>query len=96
VGVVLVAVVVIGWVVALPVFAWHRRDIMSFQRPLWAGYGHRGTQLKRAAIAYAFFGWPELFVALAWRRSHTRESMTVERENLRDEREGRFKVNGAP
>jgi hypothetical protein len=90
------AIAIFGWVVALPVLAWQRRDIMSFQRPLWAGYGHRSTQLKRAAISYAAFGWPELVTAFAWRRSQTRAALVAQRENFRDEREGRYTVNGAP
>jgi hypothetical protein len=96
VDVIVGAVVVIGWVVALPVLAWHRRDVLSFQRPLWAGYGHRATQLKQATIAYAVFGWPELVMALAWRRSQTRAAMVTQRQDFHDEREGHDEVNGAP
>jgi hypothetical protein len=96
VDVIVGAVVVIGWVVALPVLAWHRRDISSFQRPLWAGYGHRSTQLKRAAISYAVLGWPELVMAFAWRRSQTRAALVAQRENFQDERDGRYTINGAP
>lgn len=75
-----------GYVAALPVLRWHRRDLMSFRRPLWTGYGSRQTRLRGAVVCYVTFGWPELFMALGWRSSHTRGALVIEREQMREAR----------
>ena len=90
------AVAIAGYLVAVPVLVWHRRDLMSFHRPLWAGYGSRSARLKGALVCYAAFGWPELLMALGWRSSQTRTELVNQRERMRDERDRRFSGNGAP
>ncbi len=86
---VFVAVVVVGYLVALPVLSWHRRDLMSFHRPLWAGYGSRQARLRGAMVCYLALGWPELLMALGWRSSQTRRALIIERDHMREARRGR-------
>jgi hypothetical protein len=73
-----------GWVVALPVYLWHRRDLQSFRRPLWAGYGRRQARLNGALVCYLALGWPELLMALGWRTGRTRAEMIGERDRMRE------------
>jgi hypothetical protein len=75
-----------GYVVALPAYLWHRRDLRSFHKPVWARYGSRSRHQTRALLCYLAAGWPELFLALSWRSSITREGLLLERENFRAER----------
>ncbi len=75
-----------GYLAALPVLLWHRRDLMSFRRPLWAGYGSRTARLRGALVCYVALGWPELLMALGWRRSQTRGALVLEREHMREMR----------
>ena len=77
------AFALLGYLVALPVLAWHRRDLMSFRRPLWSGYGSRTARLRGAVVCYVALGWPELLMALGWRRSQTRDALVLEREQMR-------------
>lgn len=81
--------VVVGYLAALPVLSWHRRDLMSFQRPLWAGYGSRQARLRGAVVCYVAGGWPELLMALGWRSSQTRGALIVERDHMREARSKR-------
>ena len=83
---VLLIVVVVGYLAALPVLSWHRRDLMSFQRPLWAGYGSRQARLRAAIVCYVACGWPELLMALGWRSSQTRGALIIERDQMREAR----------
>ncbi|MGZ4675379.1 MAG: hypothetical protein ACXVJ7_13120 [Acidimicrobiia bacterium] len=87
--VIVVAVAMLGYLAALPVLTWHRRDLLSFRRPLWAGYGSRSARVKGAFVCYAALGWPELFMALGWRRSRTRGALVLEREQMREARRDR-------
>ena len=86
---------VIGYLVAVPVLLWHRRDLRSFHRPVWAGYGSRRARLRGAVVCYAAFGWPELFMALGWRVGITRGALIVERDTMREAR-GDHVGNAAP
>ncbi len=74
----------IGYLSAWPVLVWHRRDLKSFRRPLWAGFGSRSARLRGAVVCYAAFGWPELFMALGWRSSQTRTELVNQREQFRE------------
>ena len=85
----LAALVVAGYVLGLPVLTWHRQDLLSFHRPLWAGYGSRQARLQGALICYAAGGWPELFMALGWRTSQVRSALVAERETMRENAERR-------
>ena len=85
----------VGYVVAIPVLVWHRHDLMTFRRPLWAGYGSRRARLRGAVVCYLALGWPELLMALGWRVSLTRGALVVERDSMRDAR-AQHLGNGAP
>ena len=80
----LVVLAVVGYVAVLPVFLWHRHDLMSFRHMLWAGYGSRDARLHGAAVCYAALGWPELLMALSWRSSKTREALVRDRDDMRE------------
>lgn len=77
----------LGYIVALPVLRWHQRDLSSFRRHLWAGYGSRTARVRGAWISYLAFGWPELFMAWGWRASQTRAALVAEREQMREVRD---------
>ena len=80
------ALVLLGYVVAFPVLWWHRRDLHSFRRPLWAGYGSRQAWLRGAVLCYLAVGWPELLMALSWRSSRMRSALVIERDEMREAR----------
>lgn len=80
------ALVLLGYAVALPVLRWHRRDLHSFRRSLWAGYGSRQARLRGAVVCYLAFGWPEVLMALGWRSSQTRGALVIERDEMREAR----------
>ncbi len=81
--------IVLGYVAGLPVLQWHRRDLLSFRQPLWAGYGSREARLRGAFVSYLAFGWPEVFMALGWRSSQTRLALIEERNDMREARSHR-------
>jgi hypothetical protein len=87
--VLVIGVLGLGYLVAGPALLWHRRDLMSFRRPLWAGYGSRRARLRGAVVCYVAFGWPELLMALGWRSSKTRSELVNHRQRMRDDREDR-------
>ena len=91
----LFAFAVVGYLAAIPALVWHRHDLMSFRRPLWAGYGSRRARMRGAVVCYLALGWPELFMALGWRTSMTRSALVVERDSMREARALHF-GNGAP
>ncbi len=77
----------LGYIVAFPALRWHQRDLSSFRRPLWAGYGSRTARVRGAWVSYLAFGWPELFMAWGWRASQTRAGLVSEREQMREARD---------
>jgi hypothetical protein len=83
----LVALVLVGYVVALPVLFWHRRDLLGFRRMLWVGYGSRSDRLSGALIFFLAGGWPEVVVAFGWRVSDKRKALIAERDYFRYERD---------
>jgi hypothetical protein len=86
----------VGYLVAAPAFIWHRRDLRSFHRPVWAGYGRRKARLRGAVVCYLALGWPELLMALGWRTSLTRSALMVERDTMREARGTGGVGNAAP
>ena len=92
----LLAFAVMGYVAAVPVLIWHRRDLKSFHRPLWAGYGSRRARLRGAFVCYVALGWPELLMALGWRVSLTRGALVVERASSREARALHVGGSGVP
>ena len=85
----------LGYLVAVPVLVWHRRDLMSFRHPLWAGYGSRKARLRGAVVCYLALGWPEFLMAFGWRVGMTRRALVVERDSMREARALHL-GNGAP
>lgn len=79
----------LGYVAGFPALHWHRRDLNSFRRPLWAGYGSRDARLRGSVVCYLALGWPELLMALGWRSSQTRRALVLEREHMREARRDR-------
>lgn len=92
----LLAFALLGYLVAIPALLWHRHDLKSFRRPLWAGYGSRRARLRGAVVCFVALGWPELLMALGWRVSQTRGALVVERDSMREARNLHFSGNGAP
>jgi len=80
----LLVLAVAGYVIALVPARLCHLDIGSFRRTLWVGYGSRDRWLRGIKLAYLAGGWPSLAVALAWRRSTTREGLVELRDQLRE------------
>ena len=80
----LLLLLVAGHLFGLPVLAWCLRDLGSFHRPLWPGYGNRQSWRKGAIVAYALGGWPIILFAFGWRTGRTRAGLVEERERLRE------------
>ncbi len=78
------AFVLVGYVVALVPARRCHLDIGSFRRALWVGYGSRDAWLRAIKLSYVVFAWPSLVVALAWRRSTTRQGLVELRDELRE------------
>jgi len=79
----IVAIAVVGYIVAfLPARLTHP-DIGRFRRTLWTGIGHRDRRLRSVRVSYAAFGWPSLVVAIAWRTSKTRAGLVELRAQMR-------------
>lgn len=74
--------IVVGYLVGLPALVWCLRDLKSFHRPLWPGYGNRGTWRHGAVIAYLLGGWPVVLLAIGWRTGRTRAGLVDERARL--------------
>ena len=91
----MLAFALVGYLIAIPVLVWHRHDLLSFRRPLWAGYGSRQARLRGAAVCYLALGWPELLMALGWRVGVTRGALIVERDSAREARAAHI-GNAAP
>lgn len=81
---VFLAFVLVGYVVALVPARLCHLDIGSFRRALWVGYGSRDAWLRAIKLSYVVFAWPSLVVALAWRRSTTRQGLVELRDELRE------------
>ena len=76
--------VLVGYLVALGPARRCHRDIGSFRRSLWVGYGSRDHWLRAIKLSYVVFAWPSLVVAIAWRRSTTRSALVELRDELRE------------
>ena len=81
---VLLGAVLAGYVRAFVPARLCHRDIGSFRRSLWVGYGDRDAWLRGIRTSYVLFGWPSLAVSLAWRRGRTRRALVEHRDELRE------------
>lgn len=79
------AFVFLGYLVcSVPARRCHR-DIGSFRRSLWVGYGNRDHWRAAIVLAYLVFGWPSLVVMLQWRTGNTRAALAELRTDMRHE-----------
>ncbi|MGZ4691739.1 MAG: hypothetical protein ACXVKA_08265 [Acidimicrobiia bacterium] len=70
-----VVVVLAGYLVTYPVFAWTYSDVRRFPRHIWTGYGSPHPWRQAVGLSYLAAGWPVIAVALAWRTSSTRAEL---------------------
>lgn len=77
------AFILVGYVVCLIPARRCHRDIGSFRRTLWVGFGNRDTWRSGIVTAYLAFGWPSLVFALVWRTGHTRLALEELRTQMR-------------
>ncbi len=80
-----VAFVFAGYVVCLVPARRCHRDIGSFRRSLWVGYGNRDHWRTGIVLAYIAFGWPSLVVMFQWRTGTTRAALVELRTDMRNE-----------
>ncbi len=83
------AFVVLGYLVCLVPARRCHRDIGSFRRSLWIGYGNRDHWRTGIVLAYLACGWPSLFVMLRWRTGTTRVALVELRTDMRAESHAR-------
>jgi hypothetical protein len=74
--------ILVGYGLGLPVLLWMLRDLRQFHRPIWVGYGNRGTWRHGAVAAYLLGGWPVIMLAVGWRTGRTRAELVDELERL--------------
>lgn len=79
------ALVFAGYVVCLVPARRCHRDIGSFRRSLWVGYGNRDHWRTGIVLAYIAFGWPSLVVMLQWHTGTTRSALVELRTDMRHE-----------
>lgn len=72
-----IAIIVVGYAVALPALLWMLRDLARIPRGLWRYAASRPPQAWRAAViaGYVCGGWPALVVAVSWRRGRERATL---------------------
>ena len=75
--------VAVGYVAGLPVLVWIHRDLKSFRRILWAGYGVRERWIRGATMAYLLGGWLVFILAMNWRGGTLRGELVNERDDFR-------------
>jgi hypothetical protein len=81
------AFVLTGYVVCvIPARSCHR-DIGSFRRTLWVGYGNRDSWRKGIVIAFLAGGWPSLVFAVVWRTGQTRKALVELRTQMRERKQ---------
>jgi hypothetical protein len=71
------AIILAGYVFALPALVWMLRDLARIPRGLWRYAASRPPQAWRAGlvVSYVCAGWPALVVAFAWRQSRERTAL---------------------
>jgi hypothetical protein len=72
----IVIVVVAGYVLAYPAFAWTHADLRRYPRQLWSTASANPYPWRQATLmAYLAVGIPVLIVAVTWRTSTTRRRL---------------------
>ncbi len=89
-----VIVALAGYPLALPFVAWCNRDLASFRRAVWAGYGRRDRWRRALRIGFVLLGWGAIAVTGAWRFGRTRAQLINVRANMRHARDTRVESNG--
>ena len=74
-----------GYLVCLVPARRCHRDIGSFRRSLWIGYGNRDHWRIGIVLAYLAFGWPSLVMMLQWWSGPTRAALVELRTDMRAE-----------
>ncbi|MEP6623233.1 MAG: hypothetical protein ABJC79_02220 [Acidimicrobiia bacterium] len=77
--------VLVGYVVCLIPARLCHRDIGSFRRTLWVGFGKRDSWRKGIVAAYLAFGWPSLVFALNWWNGQTRRALVELRTQMQEQ-----------
>lgn len=80
---VVVAIAVVGYIVAFVPARLTHLDIGRFRRTLWTGIGHREPWLRAVRLSYLLLGWPSLAGAITWRTSRTRRALVELRDQMR-------------
>jgi hypothetical protein len=83
----LAAFLLAGYIVCVVPARLCHRDIGSFRRTLWVGYGNRDSWRKGIVVAFLAGGWPSLAVALAWRNGPTRKALVELRTEMREQQQ---------
>jgi hypothetical protein len=89
-----VALAVLGWVLAFPIVVRGTADLRRIPGAIWRMTGYRSRRNWRLAMwgGYACGGWPGILVVLSWRRSETREVLRDEWHLLIEERRARREI----
>lgn len=74
----------VGYVVSVVPARRCHRDIGSFRRTLWLGYGNRDSWRQGIVVAFCAGGWPSLVVAWVWFHGPTREALAELRTEMRE------------
>jgi hypothetical protein len=71
-----ILVIVAGYALGYPAFAWAYADLRRYPRQLWSAASHNPYPWRQATvIAYVALGIPVIVVAATWRVSATRREL---------------------
>ncbi len=79
----LAVVLIAGYVVGLPAYAWTRHDLRGIHPHLWDTVGTPHPWRHAITFAYLAAGWPAIGVALIWRWGPTRRRLLSFRRRSR-------------
>jgi hypothetical protein len=96
-GALVVAVLVAGYVVALPVLAWGLADVAKIPGGVWRHAAQRPRHQWRVGMVstYLLGGWPAIVAVLVWWRSRERTDLLLEWADL-SVRKRRARRHGVP
>jgi hypothetical protein len=79
------AFMLLGYLVGLPVLLLTLSDGRTISRRVWAACGRRRSRFEQQLyIAYACAGWPVIVMAASWRTGRLRHELRRERAVERD------------